>query len=111
MPRPVPKENLVRDDDFRDWIRQLPCLLADRDPCECGKYIHVGSRRMVTEACHVRTKRLAGDKANLTPLCSSHHREQHRVGIKTFQATYGLDLKATAAELWDRYCEETGAES
>lgn len=103
--RPVPKEGLIRDDGFRDYIRGLPCLLADREPCECGKYIYVGSRRMVTEACHVRTKRLAGDKANIVPLCTSHHQEQHRVGIKTFQVRHSLDLKAEASRLWDAYTE------
>ncbi|HEY3428622.1 MAG TPA: putative HNHc nuclease [Acidimicrobiia bacterium] len=97
---------MIRDDEFREWIRQRPCLLADREPCECGKYVHVGSRRMVTEACHVRTKRLAGDKANIVPLCHSHHREQHNIGIKSFPRKYGLDLKAIAADLWDRYQEE-----
>lgn len=101
----VPKNPPVRDDAFRDYIRSLPCLLADRDPCECGKYIHVGSRRMVTEACHVRTRRNNGDLANLVPLCSSHHKEQHQVGIKTFQSRYGLELRAVAADLWDRYQE------
>lgn len=105
MIRAVPKHPAVRDDAFRAYIRSLPCLLADRDPCECGKFIHVGSRRMVTEACHVRTRRLAGDERNLVPLCHSHHLEQHRIGIKTFAATYALDLKAIAAELWDEYQE------
>lgn len=108
MIRPYPKEGLIRDDEFREWIRQRPCLLADREPCTCGKYVHVGSRRMVTEACHVRTKRLAGDKANIVPLCSSHHKEQHQRGIKTFQRDYGLDLKAIAQELWDQYTQERG---
>lgn len=114
MIRPVPKEGLIRDDAFRDWIRRRPCLLADREPCECGKYTHIGSNRQSVDCAHVRTKRLAGDVANCVPLCSGsggHHMEQHRIGIKSFQAKYGLDLKATAAELWDRYREETGAET
>ena len=113
--RSVPKPSVVRDAAFRSWIRQMPCLLADREPCECGKYIHVGSRRMVTEACHVRTRRNNGDMENLVPLCASHHKEQHRVGIKTFQARHHLDLKASAEQLWDSYQSLTftpeGAES
>lgn len=99
----IPKNPPIRDDGFRDYIRGLRCLLADREPCECGKYIYVGSRRMVTEACHVRTRRNNGDVANLVPLCSSHHKEQHRVGIKTFQARHSIDLKTIAAELWADY--------
>jgi len=42
---------------------------------------------------------------SMVPLCHSHHLEQHRIGIKTFAATYALDLKAIAAELWDGYQE------
>lgn len=106
----VPKNPPVRDDAFRDHIRQMRCLLADREPCTCGKYIHVGSRRMVTEACHVRTRRNNGDRANLVPLCSSHHKEQHQKGIKTFERMYDLDLRAIAADLWDRYQETHAAQ-
>jgi hypothetical protein len=33
------------------------------------------------------------------PLCRDHHREQHAIGIQTFEATYGLDLAAIAAHI------------
>ena len=28
------------------------------------------------------------------PLCSAHHKEQHRIGLRHFQRTYGLDIQA-----------------
>ena len=54
------------------------------------------------EAAHVRSRGAGGDRRDLIPLCSRHHREQHACGIKTFSARYGLDLQAEAARLADR---------
>jgi len=33
------------------------------------------------------------------PLCADHHREQHQIGHRAFDAKYGLDLRALAEEL------------
>jgi hypothetical protein len=33
------------------------------------------------------------------PCCSGHHAEQHRIGVRTFEARYKLDLGAIAAAL------------
>lgn len=35
-------------------------------------------------------------RKNCYPGCTAAHDEQHRTGIKTFQAKYGLDLPALA---------------
>lgn len=37
------------------------------------------------------------DVGNAVPLCRLHHEEQGRTGIRTFQAKYGLNMKARAA--------------
>ncbi len=81
------------DPAYRAWIRQQPCLLANVARC-----------RGVVEACHVKSKGAGGgDQANLYPACSRHHAKQHRMGIRTFQVTYGLDLPAIARQLSVRY--------
>jgi hypothetical protein len=36
------------------------------------------------------------------PLCRDHHREQHQVGIQTFQRVHGIDLVELADAISDR---------
>lgn len=49
---------------------------------------------------HVLSRGRGGhDRANVVPLCWWCHEEQHRTGIKTFQATHGIDMKAIAQEI------------
>lgn len=100
IPKPTPA---IRDDGFRDYVRSQVCVLWDRDPCTCGGYFDLITRRYATRFCHVRTRRNNGDVANGFPGCDKHHAEQHRVGIKTFQQRHGLDLKAIAAQLWEEW--------
>lgn len=50
-----------------------------------------------SEAAHVRSRGAGGrDRANVAPLCREHHREQHDVGIVSFEAAHDLDLEAVA---------------
>jgi hypothetical protein len=37
------------------------------------------------------------DADTIAPLCNQHHGELHQHGAKTFEAQWGVDLKATAA--------------
>lgn len=77
------------DRAYQAWIRSLPCHLARRGRC-----------RGVVEACHVKSKGAGGgDRGNLLPLCTAHHREQHDRGIATFAQRYGLDLGQVAGLL------------
>jgi hypothetical protein len=39
-------------------------------------------------------------------MCGKHHREQHRIGIKTFNARYGLNLASLAVHYWDLFTAE-----
>lgn len=81
---------------FLQWLRGRRCLAGATD-CE---------GRM--EAAHVD---YAGDKGVGTkvsdkwavPLCSHHHREQHSVGIRTFETRHGLDLIEAAKAYWQRW--------
>lgn len=76
--------------DYVAWIATLPCLL--------GNQACFGS----VVAAHVKTRGAGGDDVgNALPLCRDHHDEQHRIGIQTFQARYGLDLAAEAKRLGD----------
>ena len=71
-----------------DFIRSLPCVI-------CGD-------NTATEACHIRYSDAAHNKVNpgigrkpsdehTIPLCSKHHREQHRTSEIGFWRSYNLD--------------------
>lgn len=69
-----------------------------------------GCRRWA-EPAHVRTRRNAGawveidgeQVGNIAPLCHHHHREQHRIGIRSFEARHGLDLEEVARRTGEEY--------
>jgi len=68
------------------WIRTLPCLGCGRTP---------------SEAAHAKSRGAGGTAAHLVPLCHKCHREQHQVGILTFQSAHRLNLIDEAAH-YDR---------
>lgn len=60
-----------------------------------------GCDRWPVDAAHgEHSKGASGDWRSILPLCSGldgHHREQHTLGRRTFEAKYGLSLEAGAA--------------
>lgn len=50
-------------------------------------------------AAHVVSRGAGGTKRDLVPLCFRHHREQHDVGIKSFEEKYDLSLRTAAFEI------------
>jgi hypothetical protein len=92
--------------EYRDWIRQQPCVLADQRPCHCQGFLGVGNR-IASEPCHIKSRGArGGDFNNLYPGCQRHHGEQHRNGIDTFGRKHGLNLTRIARALTVRYREE-----
>lgn len=84
------------DGPYREWIRSLTCEAVESGGCNG-----------TVQAAHVRTRGAGGaDRGNLVPLCAKHHGLQHDMGIKSFQAAYGLDMKAIAAKLALAYDKE-----
>jgi hypothetical protein len=66
---------------------------------EC--YVPGCYRRPVDAAHGEHSKGATGDWRFLLPLCSGldgHHREQHSLGRRTFEAKYGISLEAGALE-------------
>lgn len=86
--RPRPGENGAH----LAWIRSLPCRVGSR---ACGS---------ITHAHHVRVGTGGGTGLKppdrwAVPLCPRHHGEGHQTGWSTFEARYGLDLRAIAEGL------------
>ncbi|MCY0986000.1 hypothetical protein OV203_02590 [Nannocystis sp. ILAH1] len=92
--KPLPARNAARrarllERNFGERgaaVRDMPCLLAGRG-CD-GR----------VEAAHVRSRGAGGDRRELVPLCSGHHREQH-CGVRTFCARYDINLRAEAERI------------
>jgi hypothetical protein len=74
--------------DEAEAVRALPCLCRGGGPV-------VRCEGDVVDA-HVVSRGAGGGRFDVVPLCDGHHTEQHRVGIRTFAASYGLDLRAAA---------------
>lgn len=55
--------------------------------------------RTPCQAAHGLSRGAGGKDCDVAPLCSKHHREQHDVGIETFQARRNVNLRLVADEL------------
>jgi hypothetical protein len=95
-----------RDPAYCAWIRTHPCVAAGR-----GDWIDGGKPCAGRVECaHVVSRGAGGpDVANTVPLCTRHHREQHTIGIRSFETRYGLNLEMKALYFgaiqppkWDR---------
>ncbi len=88
-----------RDPAFLAFIRERFCCIWD-----CPAY---GEAEI--EAAHVKTRGAGGDDiGNAVPLCRKHHREQHAIGIRSFEERHNIDMQAMAAEYARHYLAETG---
>ena len=77
----------TRDPAYLTFIRSLPCCVCFRT--RTVEVAHVGRRGMGQKSSDRET----------IPLCSLHHREQHRIGLRQFQASYELDIAGLVAAL------------
>lgn len=98
----IPKPVRRKDPELLAWIRQQPCLLWGIPEPDCGGMLDVVKKRYASEACHVKSRGAGGDDVqNVVPLCGKHHQEQHRIGIKSFQKRWHINLSAIA-KAYDR---------
>jgi hypothetical protein len=85
----------LRDEAYQGWVRQHLCVLLSRDLHRCDGEI---------QCCHLRSRGAGGaDRGNCFPACANAHRQQHLLGIKTFQEIWDLDLKVIAAHIDAQY--------
>lgn len=84
---PVPKPEVLRSEAFRDFVKGLPCMIC----------------LLPGDAHHVKHKRGYGDANNLVPLCRTHHREVHTIGVETFERRRGVKLEGVARILFEAW--------
>ena len=70
-----PKQTRKRDKKLLREIAARPCLICFRRPADPAHHVSRGA---------------GGDdsEANVAALCRAHHREQHRIGIESFEEKY-----------------------
>jgi hypothetical protein len=87
----------LRDPEYCAWIRTLRCTID----CGCTNHCDCWGR---IEGAHVKARSVGGvDRGNLVPLCTRHHREQHTLGMQSFQDLYRLHLTSWALRLDAQY--------
>lgn len=100
--RPLPRVNDERQsrrlveqfggEERLRWIHRQPCATCYARP--------------PSDAAHVKTRAAGGGPDDMIPLCRKCHRRQHDLGVKTFAARHGVDLRKLAT----RYAEAWAAE-
>jgi hypothetical protein len=81
--------------DEAEAVRAMPCRLSAVMPPQGLGWDAPGCKGDIV-AAHVVSRGASGGRFDLIPLCQHHHDEQHAVGVETFAASYGLDLRAEA---------------
>jgi hypothetical protein len=82
-PRNSSRSTAARAQDFGEEgkaVAAMPCLITGD----------------AAEPAHIVSRGASGGRFDIIPLRPDLHREQHQIGIKSFAAKYGLDLRAEA---------------
>jgi len=88
-----------------DGVRAAHCI-AERETteadgrcrCVCRTKLVDFELMTVRDPAHIISVGAGGGRFDLVSLCSAHHGQQHQMGIDSFAALYGLDLRALADE-------------
>lgn len=89
------REKQFGDDHFITWLHRLQCSVPGCDARD-------------VEQAHAKSRAAGGDWTDSLPLCREHHREQHDIGLLTFEAKYGIDLRDLAAMVQWKWSESNG---
>ncbi len=92
-----PKPKRIEDEDYKEWVKGLGCLIAVEE--HYGQTIPHHHNLPGHGSMSSKT-----DDTRVIPLCVKHHEEIHR-GVKTFIAKYDLDLEAFIFALNNAYKE------
>jgi hypothetical protein len=93
--------------DEAEAVRAMPCRLSAVMPPQGLGWDAPGCKGDIV-AAHVVSRGASGGRFDLIPLCQHHHDEQHAVGVETFAASYGLDLRAEADRVALAHSEPNG---
>jgi len=86
----LPKPERMRDPQYLEFVRSLPCLIPGCTLRHCDPHRVVSRPR-------------GGGNDQVVPLCRRHHREAHALGRVKFQRVYGLSFPEAIARVHDWY--------
>lgn len=102
---------------YLDWLREQRCCVLGHPS---GAYVSVfqvdgvwkhgwppsQGTQVVIDPAHITSRNAGGDDLyNAVSLAHHLHEEQHRIGIRSFQAKYGVDLKEKAKEQTEQWLQ------
>lgn len=98
----------VRSEGHMQWVRGHECAVSDKtwfDELDDITRRHRCDGKVQSHHVRVEGQGTTGEKPGddkTVALCDLAHREGHRIGWKSFEAKYRVDLTAIARELWAR---------
>jgi len=110
-PRAIPKKRAkarrgpMRDPKYRRWCSTQWCVVCrilsdDQRPPAYHPIDPAHTQNNGTSS--------KGPDSSCAPLCRKHH-DEYDAGREAFEKKYGVDMKALAAEHYERYLQETAA--
>lgn len=102
--RSHPRRGPLRDKTYREWVSRFSDIVATQ-----GALVGPWESRM-SDACHTVNNGMAskGPDSSCVPLTRTRHRE-YDAGRAAFERKYGVNMKAIAALMWERYQREKAA--
>ena len=83
-----PKNKPHRSEDYKAFVRGLPCVVSGRTPCDPH---------------HTERGIPKGPDTRCIPLHHPYHVELHAIGVASFERKYGLDLQRSVIETLEKY--------
>jgi hypothetical protein len=96
------KVSVERNRDYMNWLRETArCAIIDCRTPHFPDPAHTERNGMASK----------GADSSCVPLCRLHHEEQHYIGAQRFEEKYGVNLRALAAEHYQRWLMSGSAAS
>ncbi len=102
--RSKPRRGPMRDATYRRWCACEPCAIGDMDDWPTSED---GCDGFASDPAHTQNNgmRSKGPDSSCVPLCRKHH-EEYDAGRAAFEAKYRVDMRALAAEHYERFLAE-----
>jgi hypothetical protein len=92
----VQDSGMIRSAGHLAFVRGFVCAVSLTHSHECGGKVEAAHTRVGTDG----GTSLKPSDCWALPLCSVHHAEQHRIGERSFETKYSINMKSLAEKLW-----------
>lgn len=90
--------SVERKPEYLRWLRENCMCIFCVAQSKAGETVTREWLHEIVDPAHTSNngRGSRGPDSGCVPLCRAHHSEQHRIGVKDFEAKYGVDLKREA---------------